>query len=562
MSHAVFSSSITSSTVHAGRWLIHCQVFVDQSFLTPLNAWSTIKNKNLPKTTRKSNPFNLTSPAKDLRLDLSAIKDSPKPLMTDPNAKTRQETLAQGADTFGVCFFKGSCELLCCLNQHPLPERNETTFKVGVSVDRNKKCRRTMEDAHSFIYDFGGLRGQGYFAVFDGHAGKHAAEWCGEHFHQHLLEGLRTSPATPVPDLLNSTFHIVDTKLSELASQQGTHSGCTAVVVFLRLEDENGNPVGQASGVGKAVETRQGKVQGEPDGALKAARDKGEGTELQRYHCRQNSDESGGDQQQEKQVDDNSNVDGSTSLSTSLFGSSSSSGSTSTDIKNKIRAVLSGNKSSSSSSSSPSDSNEPSPTRSPSQIEQTTTDNNNNNNTSVVKTPDVEVKGPAEYKPAAKRTLYTANVGDARAVLSRQGRAVRLTYDHKGSDAKEAKRITDAGGFVMNNRVNGVLAVTRSLGDSAMKEFVVGSPYTTETSLSEGDDFLIVACDGLWDVCQDQEAVDLIKGVSDPQEASKILLDHALNNFSSDNLSVLVVALNQHQPASTQDLAQADEGNS
>jgi len=58
-------------------------------------------------------------------------------------------------------------------------------------------------------------------------------------------------------------------------------------------------------------------------------------------------------------------------------------------------------------------------------------------------------------KPAAKRTLYTANVGDARAVLSRGGRAVRLTYDHKGSDAKEAKRISDAGGFVLNNRVNG-----------------------------------------------------------------------------------------------------------
>lgn len=49
----------------------------------------------------------------------------------------------------------------------------------------------------------------------------------------------------------------------------------------------------------------------------------------------------------------------------------------------------------------------------------------------------------------------------------------------------------------MNNRVNGVLAVTRSLGDAAMKEFVVGSPYTTETSLSDEDSFLIVACDGV-----------------------------------------------------------------
>lgn len=41
-----------------------------------------------------------------------------------------------------------------------------------------------MEDAYSFIVDFAGVRGQGYFAVFDGHAGKYAAEWCGGHFHE------------------------------------------------------------------------------------------------------------------------------------------------------------------------------------------------------------------------------------------------------------------------------------------------------------------------------------------------------------------------------------------
>jgi serine/threonine protein phosphatase PrpC len=43
----------------------------------------------------------------------------------------------------------------------------------------------------------------------------------------------------------------------------------------------------------------------------------------------------------------------------------------------------------------------------------------------------------------------------------------------------------------------GVLAVTRSLGDASMKEFVVGSPYTTETTLDDEDEFLIVACDGV-----------------------------------------------------------------
>lgn len=96
-----------------------------------------------------------------------------------------------------------------------------------------------------------------------------------------------------------------------------------------------------------------------------------------------------------------------------------------------------------------------------------------------------------------RRVLYCANAGDARAVLCRNGRGVRLTYDHKGSDKQEAKRIMDAGGFVMSGRVNGVLAVTRALGDSSMKEFVVGAPYTTETELRDDDEFLILACDGV-----------------------------------------------------------------
>lgn len=74
-----------------------------------------------------------------------------------------------------------------------------------------------------------------------------------------------------------------------------------------------------------------------------------------------------------------------------------------------------------------------------------------------------------------------------------------------------------------------------------MKEFVVGAPYTTETTLDDDDEFLIVACDGLWDVCEDQDAVNLIRNVADPQEASKILLDHAMQNYSTDNLSVMVV---------------------
>lgn len=51
----------------------------------------------------------------------------------------------------------------------------------------------------------------------------------------------------------------------------------------------------------------------------------------------------------------------------------------------------------------------------------------------------------------------------------------------------------------------------------------------------------------LWDVCEDQEAVDAITKakLSDPQQASRVLLDLALSRFSSDNLSVMIVALKQ-----------------
>ncbi|EEB95175.1 hypothetical protein MPER_05898 [Moniliophthora perniciosa FA553] len=129
---------------------------------------------------------------------------------------------------------------------------------------------------------------------------------------------------------------------------------------------------------------------------------------------------------------------------------------------------------------------------------------------------------------------------------------VRLTYDHKGSDKQEAKRITDAGGFVMSGRVNGVLAVTRSLGDSSMKDFVVGAPYTTETELCDEDECLILACDGasLWDVINDQAAVDLVRDIEDAQVASQKLLKYALSHHTTDNVTVIVVRFKKPRTSS------------
>lgn len=65
---------------------------------------------------------------------------------------------------------------------------------------------------------------------------------------------------------------------------------------------------------------------------------------------------------------------------------------------------------------------------------------------------------PKDSGAGLRKVLYSANAGDARAVLCRGGEALRLTYDHKGSDPQETRRIQNAGGYMMNNRVNGQFA--------------------------------------------------------------------------------------------------------
>ena len=106
-------------------------------------------------------------------------------------------------------------------------------------------------------------------------------------------------------------------------------------------------------------------------------------------------------------------------------------------------------------------------------------------------------------------------------------------------------------GFVINNRVLGYLAVARALGDSAFKAnpgqpaLVSTHPEVTQMRLDEGDEFMVVACDGLFDVMSNQEVVDfarpmLVKG-SSPQDVAAGLSQAAIDRGSTDNVSVVVV---------------------
>lgn len=96
------------------------------------------------------------------------------------------------------------------------------------------------------------------------------------------------------------------------------------------------------------------------------------------------------------------------------------------------------------------------------------------------------------------RRLWVANAGDARAVLCRNSKGIRLSYDHKPTDEAERQRVLDAGGIIIRNRLGAFLAVSRAFGDTSLKEHgLTAEPFITETVLSSEDTHLILACDGV-----------------------------------------------------------------
>lgn len=116
-------------------------------------------------------------------------------------------------------------------------------------------------------------------------------------------------------------------------------------------------------------------------------------------------------------------------------------------------------------------------------------------------------------------TIYCANIGDSRGVASVNCSCVPLSFDHKPENPQELKRILAAGGYVLGNRVNGNLALSRAFGDFHYKandelppEQQIVSPYPDVKKLELNDDldFLVLACDGIWDVLSSEEVVEFV----------------------------------------------------
>jgi protein phosphatase 1L len=148
-------------------------------------------------------------------------------------------------------------------------------------------------------------------------------------------------------------------------------------------------------------------------------------------------------------------------------------------------------------------------------------------------------------------TLYVANVGDSRSVIARGGKGYDMSVDHKPGREDEKKRIENLGGRIIYYgtwRVEGVLAVTRAIGDRRLKKYVSAVPEIQERKLQSDDEFLILATDGVWDVLSSQEAVDVIMACGDDtREMARRLTETAYKRGSMDNITSLVIDLRKYQ---------------
>lgn len=153
--------------------------------------------------------------------------------------------------------------------------------------------------------------------------------------------------------------------------------------------------------------------------------------------------------------------------------------------------------------------------------------------------------------------IWCANLGDSRALLCRDGQALQLSLDHKPDRPDERQRIEDSGGTISWGRVQGLLAISRAFGDGRCKTepLVISRPEIRGELLTAQDEFMLMACDGVFDVFSNQDAVDFVRrhlatmpnGEQDPRETAKALAHEAIHERGSrDNVTVMLICFKRH----------------
>jgi len=157
------------------------------------------------------------------------------------------------------------------------------------------------------------------------------------------------------------------------------------------------------------------------------------------------------------------------------------------------------------------------------------------------------------FKEGKQEFLNIMNTGDSRCVMCRNNIAIPLTRDHKPDWPDELRRITKLGGQIRQDgttfRIND-LSVSRAFGDKESSKYVTHRPDLYKYKINKKDKFMVIACDGLWDVLTPQDVVNFIlkncydsdmKRINRTLNAAKLLAEDAIKKECGDNVTCIVV---------------------
>ncbi|XP_042463476.1 probable protein phosphatase 2C 11 [Zingiber officinale] len=189
--------------------------------------------------------------------------------------------------------------------------------------------------------------------------------------------------------------------------------------------------------------------------------------------------------------------------------------------------------------------------------------NNNTDDWAAEEGPHADFSGPTSGCTACVaivryNQLVVANAGDSRCVISRKGQAYNLSRDHKPELEVERERILRAGGFIHGGRINGSLNLARAIGDMefkqnkflpAEKQIVTANPDVNIVELCDDDDFIVVACDGIWDCMSSQQLVDFVHEHINKETSLSVVCEKVLDRCLApttlgegcDNMTMILV---------------------
>lgn len=140
------------------------------------------------------------------------------------------------------------------------------------------------------------------------------------------------------------------------------------------------------------------------------------------------------------------------------------------------------------------------------------------------------------------KRFVIGHVGDSLALMVCKDRSEWLTNTHRPTEITEYYIMKEKKNFVSSDwRINGKLCVSRSLGDFWCCDSIYNKPDVSVRELPDGIISIVLACDGLWDYVDPGIISNIVRKVSDPVKASKLLQDYAFASGSHDSISVIIM---------------------